>query len=271
MKASVIVTTYNWPAALHQVLFALSEQTVCHFEVIVADDGSTSETENCIQAYQKKYPVPLHHIWQPDEGFQAAQIRNKAIARAKGELIIFLDGDCIPFPQFVEKHLNYARKKYFIAGNRVLLAPRFTCEQLAGNTPLHRSTLWDWIHWRFQGDCNRLLPLLSLPLGPFRRLNPNRWKGAKTCNLSVWRDDLQMVNGFDESYQGWGFEDSDLIIRLIKYGVHHLSGRCLLPVLHLWHPENSRSHMTDNLNRLKACQSSHIIRSSKGLDQWVLS
>lgn len=269
MQASVIVTTYNWPIALRQVLQALVAQTNHEFEVIVADDGSTAETAQCVQIFQAEYPVPLRHVWQPDEGFRAAQIRNKAIAEATGQLIIFLDGDCVPLPHFVERHLQLACPRHFTAGNRVLLSQSFTRTQLATSQFVHLAGPRQWFMRRLKGDCNRILPFLSLPLGPLRKLTPLRWKGAKTCNLSVWRDDLVTVNGFDERYQGWGFEDSDLVIRLLHQGIHHLSGRFAVPVLHLWHPENARTHAARNLKLLEARQHDNVVRAEIGLDQWL--
>jgi glycosyltransferase involved in cell wall biosynthesis len=268
MQASVIVTTYNWPAALKQVLLALAAQTTHDFEIIIADDGSKIETKQCVEDFQKHAPIPVHHVWQPDDGFRAAQIRNKAIAISAGDLIIFLDGDCIPLPNFVEKHCKLALPSYFIAGNRVLLSQSFTQSQLANSqSALYAPRSW-WMS-KFKGECNRILPFLSLPLGPLRKMSPLRWKGAKTCNLSVWRKDLLAINGFDERYQGWGFEDSDLVIRLLHHGVHHLSGRFALPVLHLWHPENSRVNTARNLERLKMLQQSKIVWAEIGLSQWL--
>ena len=90
---SVIVTTYNWPQALKLVLEALAAQVVPNMEVIVADDGSGQETKAMIESMRQIFSCPLHHVWQEDEGFQAAKIRNKAIILAAGEYVIFIDGD----------------------------------------------------------------------------------------------------------------------------------------------------------------------------------
>ena len=91
--ASIIITTYNHPDALRLVLLALTAQTVCNFEVIVADDGSNVDTRLMLENLQITLDYPLHHIWQTDDGFRAATIRNKAVAVSKGEYLIFLDGD----------------------------------------------------------------------------------------------------------------------------------------------------------------------------------
>ena len=105
-------------------------------------------------------------------------------------------------------------------------------------------------------DMNRLLPLLALPDGFFRKWEPGRWKGIKTCNLSLWRSDLMRVNGLDESYEGWGLEDTDLVVRLLRSGAKHKTARYAAPVFHLWHREQARSGLDENRLRLE-----HVLRS----------
>ncbi|MCX7135748.1 MAG: galactosyltransferase-related protein [Proteobacteria bacterium] len=96
----------------------------------------------------------------------------------------------------------------------------------------------------------------TLPDGSFRRSAPQRWEGAKTCNLAAWRDDLLRVNGLDETYSGWGLEDSDLVIRLLHAGVQHKSARFAAPVFHLWHNENDRSRLAENQRLVDALMQS---------------
>jgi predicted glycosyltransferase involved in capsule biosynthesis len=109
---------------------------------------------------------------------------------------------------------------------------------------------------------------MVLPNWSFRKWSPERWKGIKTCNLSVWRRDLVRVNGFDEQYQGWGLEDSDLVIRLLHAGVQHKSARFAAPVFHLWHREQDRRRLPDNQRRLEGLLRSHTVRADVGLDQY---
>ena len=118
-------------------------------------------------------------------------------------------------------------------------------------------------------DVNRLLPLLRLPDGHWRERNPQRWKGVKTCNMAVWRSDLLRVNGLDESFEGWGLEDSDLVIRLLHAGVKHKSARFAAPVFHLWHAENDRSRLARNQQRLDELLRSTQTRAVRGLDQYA--
>ena len=109
-----------------------------------------------------------------------------------------------------------------------------------------------WIGQRLGGDVNRLAALLRLPLGPLRRLRSRQWRGARSCNLGVWRSDLEQIDGFDASYTGWGREDSDLLIRLLRSGLRRKDGRFATGVIHLWHPHVDRAQLAANDARLHA-------------------
>src|SRR5687767_10189138 len=106
MKVSTIVTTYNWPEALSLVLAGLARQSVLPDEVIVADDGSGERTRRTLLDAARSFPTSLRHYWQDDTGFRAARARNGAIAAARGDYILFLDGDMVPHRHFVADHLR---------------------------------------------------------------------------------------------------------------------------------------------------------------------
>lgn len=267
MKAAVVLTTYNRPDALAAVLEGFRHQQDRDCELIVADDGSTEDTRAVVDWFRARSPMPVRHVWQEDRGFRAAAIRNRAVAATDADYVIFLDGDCVPSPQFVLAHRRLAEPGYFLGGNRLLLSPEFTKTVLAQRIPIHA---WGWRQWmqaRARRNINRLLPILVLPDGPCRKWRPRRWQGIKTCNLSVWRSDLVRVNGLDEAYEGWGLEDSDLVIRLIHAGVKHKSARFAAPVFHLWHPEQDRAALPENRARLEALLRSNTIRASMGLNR----
>ncbi len=101
---SVIVATYNRYDALDAVLRGLSKQTDRDFEVVVADDGSGPSTARVIGEWQRHFADRLIHVWQPDEGFRLAEIRNRAVGKSAGDYLVFLDGDCIPLGDFVAPH-----------------------------------------------------------------------------------------------------------------------------------------------------------------------
>jgi glycosyltransferase involved in cell wall biosynthesis len=264
-RITVVITTYNQPAMLAAVLEGYLAQADAGFEVVVADDGSTVETAEVVADVARRASVPVRHVWQEDRGFRAAAIRNRAVAATSAPYVVFTDGDCVPPPDFVSAHRRLARRGRFVAGNRILLGERFSERVLAERLPIHRWSRSRWIEaWR-RGDVNRPWPVVPLPLGPLRRLRGRQWKGAKTCNLAVFRDDLVRIDGFDESYAGWGMEDSDLVVRLIRAGLRRTSARFAAPVFHLWHREYDRSRLPENQRQLRELLASDRVRARVGL------
>jgi glycosyltransferase involved in cell wall biosynthesis len=267
MNTALIVTTYNRPDALAAVLEGYCRQSDQDFELVVADDGSKEETAHVVQQFTRRAPFQLTHVWHEDHGFRAAAIRNRAIASTRADYIVFTDGDCVPSSHFVRVHKQFAEPGYFLGANRVLLSAGLTNRILCQQVSIHGWGVLDWVLSWSKRDVNRLLPLMKLPDGPFRKWTSDRWEGIKTCNLSAWRDDLIRVNGLDESYEGWGLEDSDLVIRLLHAGVKHKSARFAATVFHLWHPEQDRMRLPDNQKRLDELLRSSAVRAAVGLEQ----
>jgi N-terminal domain of galactosyltransferase len=136
---------------------------------------------------------------------------------------------------------------------------------LDGQTTAESWGLLHWIAQRLRGGVNRVSALLRLPLGPLRRLRGQAWQGARSCNLAIWRADLDRVDGFDADYSGWGKEDSDIIIRLLRAGVRRKDGVFATGVLHLWHAEADRSKLADNERKLGEIAASDRVRARRGL------
>ncbi|AXS78707.1 glycosyltransferase family 2 protein [Dechloromonas sp. HYN0024] len=271
MRLSLIVTTYNRPDALRAVLLSLAAQTDSGFEVLVADDGSRPETAAAIADAAIDFPVPLVHLWQTDDGFRAAAARNLAVAASGGDYLVFIDGDCVLRPDFVARHRALAEAGWFVAGNRILLGKDFTINALLAPYPrLHFDSRLAWLGRRLSGAINRWLPLCFVPGQGWRKSQPNRWKGARTCNLAIWRSDFDSVNGFDEAFQGWGHEDADLAIRLLHAGVRRKDGRFATAVLHLWHHENDRSNLPENERRLAEILAGDRVRAQQGIDAYTV-
>ncbi|MEQ1636859.1 MAG: glycosyltransferase family 2 protein [Methylococcales bacterium] len=266
---SVIVTTYNWPEALKLCLDSLLVQNDPNFEIIIADDGSTPENLGTTQAFCVSSSIAIQYVHHADQGFRAGTIRNKAVAASQGEYLVFIDGDCVLLPGFIGKHRELAEPGCFVPGNRVLLSQDFTQQVINQPISLHQKNAVDFIGYRLRRKINRISAFLKLPLGPLRNLQPTKWQKAMTCNLALWKADFSRVNGFDELFEGWGFEDSDLVIRLIHAGVRRKEGRFAVPVLHLWHSQNDKSNQAINYQRLleRIAQPDCIV-AQKGLSQY---
>jgi len=263
-KLAVIISTYKNPAMLRQVLEGYRHQTSQAFSLYIADDGSGSETRQLIESTRENFPVHITHLWHEDRGFRKARIHNRAIRAVTEPYILLTDGDCIPLPNLVATHLKHASRGNFISGRRILLSEGFTHRLLDGEATLRPgSSLLQWLPCRLRGDVNRLLPIL---MPPFLSGANDRLAGIRGCHLSLWRDDLLAINGFDESYEGWGREDSDLVARLLHAGIRrrNLQG---CPVIHLWHRENPRHQLDDNDARLQQCIDERRIKAAVGLEQ----
>jgi glycosyltransferase involved in cell wall biosynthesis len=131
MRISVAVITYNWPQALALVLRALAAQSELPFEVIVTDDGSRDDTRALLQQLAHDYPTRLVHLWQPDDGARMSRARNRAIAAARGDYVVLLDGDMVAERHFIADHRAFARAGCFVQGSRVLTDAALTERMLA--------------------------------------------------------------------------------------------------------------------------------------------
>ncbi len=238
MTSSLIITTYNWKDALGLSLLSALAQSKLPDEIIVADDGSTDGTEDLVKKIASTALIPVIHSWQEDKGFRAAMSRNKAIARAKGDYIIFVDGDIILGDQFIEDHLSTAFRGQFIQGSRVLLNKEKTRELI--DTQSLKISLTD------SGIENRKNQIRSEILSKVFTKISCKMAGIRTCNFSFWKSDAIAVNGFNEDFVGWGREDSEFAARLMSNGVKRLNLRFKAIGYHLFHNENTRDNIKEN-------------------------
>jgi len=245
------------------VLEGYRQQSDHNFVIYIADDGSTDATAELINTIQRDFIVPVHHVHQQDRGFRKARIHNKVIRCISEPYTLLTDGDCIPLPGLIAAHRRFSQPGHFISGSRIMTTEKGAEKLLSQDiSPASQHLSW-WVKQRLDGNINRLLPLLlpSSLSAPGQQL-----ADIRGCHLSCSTDALRLVNGFDEAYEGWGREDSDLTARLLHAGLM----RCNLrgtPVLHLWHAENSRSSLDDNDVTLQACLDEKRIEAVCGLKQ----
>jgi GT2 family glycosyltransferase len=248
---SIVITTYNRSDALIQVLRALSMQDDKDFEIVIADDGSTQKHRDALSDAVVELGLKVMHVWHPDVGFTASCIRNRGVAVAKGSYILLLDGDCVPEVDFVKQHRRLQEAGCFLNGSRVLMSQRLTQSVTDGETSLSKRTALFWVGLWLRGDSSKLAGLIRLPNFLRRKAQHFRWKGIRSCNFGVWREHYLAVNGFDESFVGWGHEDADFVLRLHNFGVSRKNGYCATEVYHLWHPESSRVKESLNAQKVK--------------------
>ncbi|HYD61906.1 MAG TPA: glycosyltransferase family 2 protein [Noviherbaspirillum sp.] len=269
MLISVIVTTYNRPDALSAVIRALLDQTDPDFEVIIADDGSGQPTRDALAAFRHAAHTRglkrLVHAWQPDDGFRASAARNLGVFASQGEYLVFLDGDCVPRPDFIARHRLLAERGFMVSGSRVLLSEEFTKSVLSSGEAIHTRGLSYWLQQRLAGNTNKIVPLLHFPNTGLRHYRKVKWSRIKSCNLAIWRDDYAAVDGFDESFVGWGHEDADVVLRLARHGIRRKGGAFSTEVFHLWHRENTRATESENRKRVEERMKTGVTRADAGL------
>ena len=244
---SVIIPFYERIAHLRCCLDALRNCSDDFHEVIVTDDGSRDETVSDLKDMVSQYPFPVRHVWQTRAGFRVAAARNNGIRQAKGEYLIFLDCDLLVLEDTIKHHRRLAKPGRFVAGHCKYLTENQSAKVLqAGVSPalleeLYRESSDREIVTQHRRFIKRTM-LMRLHLVGIR-------KQSLGGHFSIHRQDIEYVNGYDENFLGWGGEDEDLGIRLVKAGIYGRSGIRDARALHLWHPkELGESHWTEGPN-----------------------
>lgn len=261
LTTSLIVSTYNREDALELTLLSILNQSELPNELIIADDGSRSQTKEVIDKYRRKFPIPVFHIWHEDTGFRAGQIRNKAIAKASSEYIISIDGDMVLHTRFIHMHKNSAWKGRFVQGSRVLLSKNKTEEALK------TKTLKFFAFER--GISNRFNAIFFPFLAPLFSRRSKRLEGTRTCNMAFWKEDFLEINGFNEDIVGWGREDTEMAVRLMNCGVDRVNLKFGGFGYHLYHKENSRSQLLKNDSILKSTINSNLKHCTNGVNKYL--
>ncbi len=244
---SVIVNTYNWPAALRLTLASLATQTYRNFEIVIADDGSGEETRTVIEAFAANSPVPVRHVWHEDDGFRRTKILNAAMQACRGTYLVFLDGDCITRPDFLARHHSLSQSGHLVTGSRILLGQRLSAELCAAGTWDHGVFVRRILGYRLSGDVSKILPFfVRLPNSRLRDYRRFVWRRIRGCNLACWKADAIAIGGFNEDMIGWGDEDCEFVFRMQHRGVIRRSGTWATEVLHLWHKEADKSNAEKN-------------------------
>lgn len=209
---SVLLSIFDQPNALAFSLLGYQRQSFRDFEVVVADDGSDEETGALLERFRAQSAFPIKRVWQENRGFRKAKIVNEAARASEGKILVFSDGDCIPSRDFVAVHARASGPGTFCAGGYVRLSAEYcrtlTPERVAAGEFESQLTAAD--RWRFR--VTHWKSVWGVLWGKVTRPK------AYGCNLSCGRDVFYGVNGYDENFDGFGKEDSDLRNRMRRYG-----------------------------------------------------
>lgn len=231
----IIVSSHASGWTLELCLLALSRQEAKGFDVCVAEDGESEEVAGAV-ARAGALPGGLRHVRQRHEGFGKNRILNAAIAGSRAGYLVFLDGDCLPSPGFLGRHLALRRPGRFVTGGVVRLPRAATAAVRPEDVASGDVFRWRWLRSRGVRGLRDSLKAEVWPRGisdALERLTPVEatWNGG---NSSGWRSDLLEVNGFDESL-GYGGEDVEMGFRLNRLGVAGRHARYTATLVHLHH------------------------------------
>ena len=233
---SVIISTYNSPKWLKKVFLGYNTQTYRNFELIIADDGSSQETFDLIEAMKEEVFYSINHVWHEDIGFRKTIILNKALLVSTTDYIIMSDGDCIPREDFIEKHVFFREEGYFLSGGYHKIP-------LAASKKINKEDIYSGecfnVSWLKKNEMGFSFKNSKLKIKGFMNYLLNKFTPTTTSwnghNASGWKKDMIEINGFDERMQ-YGGEDREFGERLLNNGIQSKQIRYSAICLHLDHP-----------------------------------
>lgn len=228
MKATLIISVYKDAEALEAVLKSVEIQVEKDFEIIVSQDCEDSCFDDLLKKYRQK--LAIKHLQQPDNGFLKNKMLNKCIRASESDKLIFIDGDCVLHPRFVQQHIRYIQKGRMCIGRRVDLDPKTSRKIRNGEEVIPK------LKELFANKSTRIEEGFFLP-GFMRKRNAH----LLGCNMGWHKADLIRLNGFDETYTNPGFgEDTDIEFRAKKAGITPYSTRFRTIQYHLFHERPDR-------------------------------
>lgn len=270
MKVSVIISFYNKIEVLKLLLAGFERQSFTDFEIVIADDGSKIEVVEVLSELITKSKVKINHVWQEDNGWQKNIILNKALLAARGEYLIFVDGDCIPHKHFVRDHYKNSKKHVILTGRRVKLSEKIsdslTTKSISSGSLDKRffsSIVMDFMF----GDTKHMekgFRLWGLIPQVTKRNNPKR--EVLGCNFSIFKNDLLAINGFDERFAGPGIgEDIDIDLRFCNNGGKVMLFKFGAIQYHVYHPILSRYDKKNNMRIFEENKSLNVTATNFGI------
>jgi len=235
---TIIISVYKKTETLRVILDALERQSVSVDEIIVSEDGKSQEMASFLSGLKNK---KIKHVTQKDEGWRKNKALNNAIRNASSEYLIFIDGDVVPHPRFVEGHLFCAKPRRVCAGKRVELGPKYSQLLIDGKITIEK------LAKRFLFKAYALHKDGTRHYEDGIYIRPQSWIYKKFiqkknisyligCNFSCYKRDIESINGFDEQYINPAIgEDVDINWRFRASGIEVVSCRNIANVYHLYH------------------------------------
>lgn len=267
ISIGVVISTYNNIEWLEKTLYGYTLQSHDVFELIIADDGSDERTKDLIENFRKNYFPGIKHVWHPDNGFRKCEILNKAILAADSEYLIFTDQDCIPRYDFIETHIRFAQKGYFLSGGYFRLPMDISKAISDEDIKTRRAFDLKWLKEKGLKTSFKNTKLYNSPrFASFMNwITPANasWNG---CNSSGWKADMLEIGGFNEKMQ-YGGLDREFGERLFNLGIKSKQIRYSAICVHLDHsrPYKNKELIKKNLEIRAYNKKNKVIRTPNGI------
>ncbi|UAY50995.1 glycosyltransferase [Ferruginibacter albus] len=261
MKASLIIPFYKDLKGLELIFLALNKQSAKGaFEVIIAEDAEAKETIDFLLTIKPSLQFPVLHTSQEDKGFRKCRALNNAVKLANSDYLVFIDGDCIPHNHLIKEYLALKEKNKVIYGRRVNLSQSIT-EKLLYTKNIGILTLLNLL----TSKSSRVKEGLYLPFVPRSMKSKRQFWG---CNWAVLKEHLFAINGFDEDYTEYGYEDIDTYNRLYAIGCRPESSKFRAIVYHLYHRHLGNDDVMARMKSLfEKKQAEGLFRCKNGIEK----
>jgi GT2 family glycosyltransferase len=267
---SLIISVYKNTKDLKVILDNLQYQTYLPDEIIISEDGNSSEMKLFLENYS--IDIPLLHLSQEDRGWQKNKALNNAIIKAKYEYLIFIDGDCVLHTKFIKNHLLHSNPKHILAGKRVKLGPLYSETLRVGNLLKFQKRIVIEVRRLLKDNVRFYEEALYIPLNSLTKILIEKLgiSSIKGCNFSCYKSTILAINGFDEDYIRPAIgEDHDLVWRFQGLGYKIVSIKHFAVQYHLHHTENWSSQ-EENLILLEKKQKNKTFICLNGIKKFNL-
>jgi len=276
MKVSVIIAVYKDVAALELIFDSLSRQTYKNFEVVVAEDGNSEIMAQSVQKARKTYSFEIVHTTQEDIGVRKSKSQNNAIRASSGEYLIFIDGDCLLYTNFIENHVLLSGEKNIVTGRRVNVGPRYSAalrNKEIRSDKLEKSFLRYYFDIKDdakeerhseEGFCIKPFGLIHKLMVILRK----KEFPLLGCNMSFYKKAVEEINGFDEGLGNSAMaSDTDLEWRFKGLGYKIVSARYIANEFHLFHKRSSQEYDRELDVQMMQNKSNKLYRCVDGLQK----
>ncbi len=261
MEITIIISYYKALDNLKLVLKALDNQSRNEFEVIISEDDNNEETISYLKKNKHLYRFPIVHLNQKeDDGFKKNIMLNRSIMKSKADMLVFIDGDCIPHRHFVKEYINNKGQGYFLVGRRCMLGEKISSDMLKKES-LERLNFLSLVF----SDTTVVKESLY---SPYFHLS-TKTRGLLGCNWGILKQHLLDVNGFDEDYIKPGVgEDNDIEWRLEENGLRKKSIKNKAITYHIYHPRTySEEGVYENFQMFYKKQEAGHIKCLNGIEK----